>query len=279
MSFKLLCIDLDGTLLNHRKEISAATIECLRLAERRGVHIAICTGRKQIEARYYTDLIGLNAPLFVTVNGALITAKDCSETIALNPLDPGLAWRIHLLCHQYHLFHCFHTIRKEYCGNAYLKIILRPTSRYYELSPARAQVTKEKLHFRRQWRRLFDTETEPFLKCTAFCSAAPKLRQLRRELLDAGELEIVSSGSNNVEITRKGANKGSGVATLARHLGLRPDEIIAIGDNENDLGMIEYAGLGVAMGNAAAILQQKADTVTATNEQDGVAQVIRKYIF
>jgi hypothetical protein len=82
--------------------------------------------------------------------------------------------------------------------------------------------------------------------------------------LATNELEVASSGTANLELTRKGVTKGEGVAILARHFGLQRREIIGIGDNENDLPMIEYAGLGVAMGNAVARVKEKADAVTAT---------------
>jgi Cof subfamily protein (haloacid dehalogenase superfamily) len=277
MSFKLICIDLDGTLLNNRKEISAATLECLRLASKQGVQIVITTGRKYIEARYYSDLIGLDAPL-ITSNGAFIKAKGSREPLGLFPLGSGPALSIHHLCYKYHVYHCFHTIQKEYSGNSYLQTIFQFTTQAYVRSPARAAVEKKSLYFQRQWRRLLAAEEEPFLKCVAFCASPTKMAKLRQELLDTQELEVVSSGLNNVEITRKGVSKASGVATLARYFGLRPNEIMAIGDNENDLAMIEYAGLGVAMGNATDLVKQKANEVTTTNEHDGVAQVIRKYL-
>ena len=80
------------------------------------------------------------------------------------------------------------------------------------------------------------------------------------------------------EVLNKEASKGAAVANLAQHLGIDQDEIMAIGDNENDLSMIEYAGFGVAMGNAVPLVKEAANVVTKTNEEHGVAEAIKTYV-
>ena len=80
------------------------------------------------------------------------------------------------------------------------------------------------------------------------------------------------------EIMNKNASKGNALAKLADHLGLNKDEVMAIGDNENDLTMLEYAGIGVAMKNAIPIVKEVADVETASNDEDGVALVVEQYV-
>ncbi|MFS1192878.1 HAD-IIB family hydrolase, partial [Enterococcus lactis] len=80
------------------------------------------------------------------------------------------------------------------------------------------------------------------------------------------------------EIMNKNASKGNALAKLADHLGLNKDEVMAIGDNENDLSMIDYAGIGVAMGNATENVKTIADVHTTSNDEDGVAQIIEKMV-
>ncbi|MGL5244586.1 MAG: HAD-IIB family hydrolase, partial [Sarcina sp.] len=91
-------------------------------------------------------------------------------------------------------------------------------------------------------------------------------------------LEVVSSSLNNFEIMAEGTSKGKAVKALAERLGVKREEIMCIGDSENDLSMIEYAGVGIAMGNALDMLKEKATFVTKSNNEHGVARAIEKFI-
>ena len=84
--------------------------------------------------------------------------------------------------------------------------------------------------------------------------------------------------NNLLEFMPKGITKAYGISLLAKDLGIRAEEIMTLGDEENDLPMIEYAGLGVAMANAIPLVKEAADVVTDTNDQDGVAKAVEKYI-
>ena len=89
---------------------------------------------------------------------------------------------------------------------------------------------------------------------------------------------MVKSAPFYLEVLHPGASKGVGLAQLASHLELTSDEVMAIGDNENDLTMLEYAGIGVAMKNAIPIVKEVADVETASNDEDGVALVVEQYV-
>jgi Cof subfamily protein (haloacid dehalogenase superfamily) len=276
MSYKMICIDLDGTLLNSCKKITATTLESLRRAGELGARVVITTGRNYNEACYFANLIGLDFPL-ITANGAYIRARNTSQAISHSPLGKELVVKLYDLCNRYRVPYCFYTPQTEYYGN-FIARIVRFTYWRYNLKPERMAVRKKFLCTKGQWSRLLAAEKERLLKCVVHCYTPAKLSRIRQELLDTNELEVASSGTGNLELTHKGVTKGEGVALLARYFGLQRSEIIAIGDNENDLAMIEYAGLGVAMGNAVERVKEKADAVTATNEADGVAQVVRKYV-
>ncbi|HAX1100225.1 TPA: HAD-IIB family hydrolase, partial [Enterococcus faecium] len=90
--------------------------------------------------------------------------------------------------------------------------------------------------------------------------------------------EIIKTRSMLLEFMPKGVTKAYGISLLAKDLGLKQEEIMAIGDEENDLPMIQYAGLGVAMENAVPFVKEAADFVTASNEENGVAKVIQKFV-
>ena len=93
------------------------------------------------------------------------------------------------------------------------------------------------------------------------------------------DIEITSSFKDNYEISAKGVNKGTAVAKYAELKGIRPEEIITFGDNHNDIEMIQYAGVGVAVDNAVEELKAAADYVTDTNENGGVGKAIAKFVF
>ncbi len=92
------------------------------------------------------------------------------------------------------------------------------------------------------------------------------------------QYNVVKSAPFFLEVLNKKAHKGAAVKKLAEHLGIDQSEVMAIGDNENDLTMVEYAGIGVAMANATENVRNMADVITASNEEDGVAKVINEYV-
>jgi len=91
-------------------------------------------------------------------------------------------------------------------------------------------------------------------------------------------VELSKSWRDNLEVMDKGVSKGSAVKLLCERLGINSDEVMAIGDNENDLSMIKFAGVGVAMGNAEDMVKEQADFITSSNDEDGVALAIEKYV-
>ena len=97
-------------------------------------------------------------------------------------------------------------------------------------------------------------------------------------LKDFPEFNAVSGGMHNIEVTRKGISKGSGLCWLSHKLGIRKEEIIAFGDSGNDVDMLQFAGIGVAMGNAERIALEAADYVTKKNTEDGIAYALEQYM-
>ena len=105
-----------------------------------------------------------------------------------------------------------------------------------------------------------------------------KRMKAKQELLQIPFIEVSSSLPQNLELNRKGGNKGNGLLALADYLGLKREELMACGDSDNDYSMIEAAGLGVAMANASKEIKNLADAVTLSNDEDGVAYAIKKWV-
>lgn len=117
----------------------------------------------------------------------------------------------------------------------------------------------------------------PVEKINLYCSSLKDRETIRTLLAERNDIIISSSLENNLEINALGATKGQGLRRLADHLGLGIEETMACGDGENDLTMIQMAGIGVAMANGEEALKTLADYVTATNDEDGVAQAIERF--
>jgi Cof subfamily protein (haloacid dehalogenase superfamily) len=276
MGYKLICIDMDGTLLNSRKQISENNKTVLRKAREQGVRIAFSTGRTYVDARRYADLLGFEMPI-IAANGAYIQAEQQQKPIYQSRLGADLALQILDVCRKYYIEPCFSTPQRVYYGNIY-RLMMATILTCRNGFRRKAGGECKWIWGYRRWKQVIVAEQEQIGKCIIISFQKRKLQKLREELTAIGALEVVSSWENNIELNRKGTSKGKGVELLARYYNLKPEEVMTIGDGENDLTMLEYAGLGVAMGNAAETVKVKADFVTDTNDHHGVAKAIEKYV-
>lgn len=265
---KLIAIDLDGTLLDNQKRISARNKLALKQAKEKGIKIVLCTGRplRAIEP-FLEELDLLNEGDFsITFNGGLVQKNDTGEVIeraALNVAD------IHTLV----------DLAKELdlpmdVLSQDTVIILNPSEKhltlYPEMSPLlnREEGIASELVEGRLYNKVVVAYHPEYLD-----QQIQKIPDVIKEAY-----EVIKTRENLLEFMPKGITKAYGISLLAKDLGITVDEVMCIGDEENDLPMIEYAGIGVAMANAIPRVKEIADVVTASNEEDGVAQVIEKYV-
>jgi Cof subfamily protein (haloacid dehalogenase superfamily) len=274
VAYKLVCIDVDGTLLNNKHKITERTKEILLKAHKLGIHIVISTGRIYTDAEYYSDLIGLKSPVIAS-NGAFIKEKDNNKVIYKEVLGEKLSLELLEKFHKHRIKPYFCTPYKFYYGNIMFKIFNVATKIFGGRSN---KIDIEYVYSWEQWQKVLYKEKDNIVKCEIIYRNAAFIHELRNELQNIEQLEIVDSSKYNIEITRKGISKGKAVAMLASFYNLTREEIITIGDSENDLSMIEYAGMGIAMGNALDIVKQKADYVTNSNDNDGVANAINRFV-
>lgn len=244
--YKLIALDMDGTVLNEDKEISTENRHWMLEAEKAGVTVMFSTGRGRQSAAPYIEELGLQSPL-VAVNGSEVWKA------------PGELHRRELMPAEW--------------VNAMRRMALDYDVWYWAYAV-------EGIYNRENWPSTDEEEAKlRWLKFGFYSENEVKLPEIRRTLESWGTLEITNSHPCNIELNPKGVSKASGLQEVCRLLGISMSEVIAVGDSVNDLSMIREAGLGVAMGNAQDRIKQAADAVTATNEEDGVAQVIRTYIF
>lgn len=272
MKYKLVCIDMDGTLLNDDKKINAENIEAIKKAHEKGVNIAICTGRNFVSARYFAELIGVKAPIIAS-NGAYIREKDKEEIIYKVPLGKDNCEQIERILSKYDFHKYYNQFDSIISGKAFPEdygyVILNSTlPRKHRIN----LVTTDNME------EYINENSEEILKCVCISNKFEELTMAKEELLKIDGLEVVSSGRDNIEIMNIGVSKGKAVGKLADFYNISSDEVICIGDNENDISMLKYAGLGVAMGNGESYVKEIADYVTDTNNNSGVGKAIEKFI-
>jgi len=274
MAYKLICVDVDGTLLNTKHKITNRTQAVLSEAHRRGVHIVVTTGRIYTDAAYYADLIGTVSPV-IAANGAFIKGKTDNKVIFKDALGEYLSLELLEKFRKHQIKPYFCTPEKFYYGNIMFKVFYIGTKL---LGIRSNKLDMEYIYSWKQWQHVLRKEKDNMIKCEIIYRDGSLITELHNELKHSQQLEIVGSSQHNIEITRKGVSKGNAVTVLASLYRLTRQEIIAFGDSENDLSMIEYAGLGIAMGNAPDSVKQKADYITDSNDNEGVANAVNKFV-
>lgn len=265
MTIKLIALDLDGTLLTSDKRISAENKKALQVARDKGVHVVLTTGRplKAIEPFLEElDLLG-EGNYSVTFNGGLVQENTGH---VLDKMGFGLeeARTIRAVTQELGL-----PLALLFGGTVYT-LPSEEKSLYAVLSPLLDAVD---IHDA-------DLPDITYNKAVTAIDAAyldERIPQIPKELHD--QFEIFKSRDILLEWSPKGVHKANGLAKLIQHLGIDQSEVMACGDEENDLSMIEWAGLGVAMANACRELKEVAQVVLPlTNDEHGIAWAIEQYI-
>lgn len=273
---KLICIDMDGTLLNSNHEISERNKETLRQAKKLGVNIAITTGRLFGSARYYSNLIGIENTPVIASNGAYIKTNYEDIPILENSIPKEIAIEIYKIIKKHNLkinFNSWDTLMRE---------DEVPDDHAYTIM--NKQLPEDK-------KVKFIINSDFISAIESFDGKILKGIVIERENLDnlwaakdelkeifGDKLHVVSSGTDNIEIMIGTTSKGNAVAHLADILNVNAEEVMCIGDSENDISMLKFAGIGVAMGNGLQMVKDIADYITDTNDNDGVAKAIEMFV-
>ena len=274
---KLVALDLDGTLFDNSSHISERNLTAIRSITDKGIHVVISTGRP-FEGIPFDQIKGTGINYAITANGSGIYEISTGKCLYENAMDEELVTPIlnFLLTRDIHMdafiggkgytpVQCVETAQKLTVPSSIKNYIITTRTRLDNIlqfiHENQLKVQKMTLNFYPAADgTLIDRET------------------VRKFLVSNPSITTVCGGYNNLEFTRADANKGVGLRKLAEILGVNPDANMAIGDTENDLAIIEAAGIGVAMGNATDAVKARADYVTTTNTKDGVAAAIEHFI-
>jgi HAD superfamily hydrolase (TIGR01484 family) len=284
MAIRLVALDLDGTLLDSRGELSGRNRAAIDAARARGVGVTLVTGRRFRDARPLALELGLDAPV-IAHNGALTKHAHSLETVSaiLMPVEAaravvrvGAAHGADALVSDDHLGAGLLVYDHISPGNTAL-------ARYIEWS--RRVVGEEAAAAIRRVESLEEyLDHDPLhVAFSGGCAAMERLASvMRSELGESVRLLLTLYPKMDfalLDILHPDASKGAGLAAVAAEAALTRDEVMAVGDNFNDLEMLEWAGTGVLMANADEGLHEGGRFhVTATNDEDGVAVAIERFI-
>jgi len=272
MEYKLICIDMDGTLLNDEKVISKNNLRAIKLADEKGVRIAVCTGRIFTSADFFSELLGVKSPVIAS-NGAYIMEKDRNEVVYKATLGMEKCKKLLSVFRQYNLYPHYYT-----SDIVFTEKLIHSSSFYVEVNKTLPKDKQVEIVLVNDWNEIFEKYESEIFKGIAVDDDLENLENAKNALRNMENFEVVSSRFDNFEVMNKGVSKGNAVKILADYYGINNEQIICIGDSENDLSMIKFAGLGVAMGNGSQAVKDAAQYITDSNNCDGVAKVIEKFV-
>lgn len=265
--YKLIALDMDGTLLNHQGHISERNKAAIAAARQQGVTVVLASGRPLEGMTRYLAELGMTGEddYVICYNGSLVQRAADQSVIRSQLLNGRDAGRVAALAREFGVnVHAF-------------------SRRHGLITPAMNHYTEHESRLNQLPVTLIDfAELEPdeeILKVMMIDPPellAPAIARLPADLYD--DYTVVQSAPFFLEIMNRHSHKGAGVAALAEHLGVTREQVICMGDAGNDSHMIEYAGLGIAMGNATDELKALADHVTVANDADGVAVAIEQFV-
>nr|WP_295972918.1 Cof-type HAD-IIB family hydrolase [uncultured Bacillus sp.] len=266
MDRHLIALDLDGSLLKDDKTISKKTKNVIQKAKEQGHIVMIATGRPFRSSEMYYRELGLDTPI-VNFNGAFIHhPKDHTWGLYHSPLKISVAKEIVDACNSFQ----FYNIVAEVMDDVYL---------HYHDEKLMELFSFEDTHITTgDLRKSLNTSPTSLL----IHSTEEQVRNIRRYLADV-HAEVIEHRSWGapfpiIEIIKSGLNKAVGLKHAADYYDIPPSRIIAFGDEDNDLEMLEYAGHGVAMGNGIDEVKNIANDVTLTNEEDGIGYYLNNLL-
>ncbi|MCD9025611.1 Cof-type HAD-IIB family hydrolase [Cohnella silvisoli] len=261
MKYRIIALDVDGTLLNDHHEVTPRVRKAVRLAAEQGVEIVLCTGRGSTSSLPILAELGLQGTM-ITHNGASIVDSETREILYSTTISPEHAHRYTSYCREMEIHFDMNTAFELYVE----AMAEEAASMYRNL---KAQPIQRKAH---------EGFPEKMVKISIY---APKetLDGVENDWLNwQHDLQTVRSGDNFIDVQHLQATKGKALEQLASLRGVPWEQILAIGNYYNDIGMIAYAGWGVAMDNSPPEVKAEADEVTVSNNEDGVALVIERHV-
>ena len=273
---RLIALDVDGTLLDGRGQVPPANLDTLHAAASRGIHLVVVTGRSY--PFVLPAVAALPDPLTLVVyNGAVARARG-GETIVRRTLDAAVAQRVLAHTRDWRAATTVQFDRDDAGQTLFDRLSWDQPNRrgyYAKVSHHVSQVEDLEVAVH---------GADPVQ--VAFNGPTADMRRLQDELMAHPDLAVLSVSATHypardfslVDVNAAGASKGGTLAAVAAYLGVAREEVFAIGDNHNDIDMLQWAGTGVVMGNAEPEVLALGLPVAPTNDEAGLAAALRRYV-
>ncbi|MBR3152822.1 MAG: HAD family phosphatase [Clostridia bacterium] len=288
--YKLIAVDLDGTLLNSYGEITEKTKNAIKKALDKGIEVVLASGRPIASVETLSNEIGANKYL-ISGNGAIVYDIENKEIIYDKFLSKKQLLNIIDICEENSIYY------NVYSENEVItKALSYNTLFYHKENEHKEEEKRTNINIVSDVKDyILKSENENYLKVTVcdqnqiiFNSITKKLRNISDiDVLDVAHMsrKTIKSGTEKVsveyfytEITNKNVNKWTALEDLLNRLNIKKEEVIGIGDNINDKELVEEVGLGVAMGNSSPMIKEIANYIAPDNNSDGVAEVIERFV-
>lgn len=285
--YKLVAIDLDGTMLNQYGIITEKTKKAISKAQEKGVEVMIASGRAITSVKRFSKEINSNK-YFISGNGAITYDIKNNKILYENILSKTKALKIIKICEENSIYYNVYTENGIIAKN-----LSYNTLYYYKDNLTKPDENRTHINIVENVYDYFEQREEKILKImicdehkTVFNSIVRKLKELSEiEVLEVSHMsrKIIKQGTDEIaleyfytEVSAKDVDKWNALEEIIGLMNISKEEVVTIGDNANDLKMITNAGLGVAMGESAPYVKQSADTIAPTNDEDGVAIILNK---
>lgn len=269
MSIKLIALDTDGTLLNSHGKILTSTKEAVKKALDRGIKVVLCSGRPIAGLQHYMDELGIegSAEYVVTLNGAI--TRDADDDIITKDLVPSSFYR------KMTAFALEHQIPFNI-----VDVDSRIITSDHDINPmvyVQAYENKATLYVRAPEEMPDDLE----IAKGCFVGDPDLLNQWEKEIrkVFGKDLYVVRADDHFIELLNPRVSKGNGLKELCQNLNISSKEVMAVGDERNDISMFSFAGTAVCMGNGSDEAKKRADFITSSNDEDGISKAFNKFIF
>ena len=267
---RLVILDIDGTIAGESNEVNSAVIEALKAIQGQNIQVTLATGRMYCSALYFAQAIGTDLPI-ICYNGAWIKNPQTQQRLWHLSVPIPLAEELLDFCEQPALRSSL-DVHFYLDDQLYVREVTKETEFYIERSRIQANAVGD-------LRSILDQSPTKILAMSAEPEVTKALLTKLKQLYSQEQLYLTQSNPYFVEACHPGASKGKAVRYLVEEiLGLQDQNAIAIGDNFNDLEMLNYAHWGIAMGDAPPEVKAQADWVAPSVEEDGVVAALEKFI-
>lgn len=264
-SYKLLALDMDGTLLNSQKRVSPRTAQALTRLADRGIPLAFCTGRNRAELGMYLQELSF-IRYGVLVSGSIVRDMHTGEIVTSQPLQTSMA---------------LHIARVGRCEDAMIHVLCVDQTLIAKKDMNRLEDVEMEVYrplFMESGELVDDvmvamSEHEDILKVNLYHTSVES-RARSRARLSTSQIVLADSETTSLECTAQGVSKAAGLRGLCAHMGISLEETVMIGDADNDLDALRAVGMPVAMGNAVPEVVRASKLQVADCDHDGIVEAV-----